>query len=226
MVAASAIIDRARLQAIDTGKVRWSDQELLLWLSDGQRSVVAIAPSASAKTDLHTLVAGSKQTLPEQAHMLLSVLRNVDPATSAPGRAVRVTSAEVLDTHNPNWHAAAQSQFVRHYVYDPAVPKTFYVWPPNDGNGKIELTYSLDPPDLVALNDPIMVQNLYQTALTDYLLYRMHSKDSDFSAGSQLANMFLQAFMAFMQSGEQTQLAANPNIQLGGFDPSAKAAAR
>lgn len=227
MVAASAIITRARLQAIDTGRTRWSDEELLLWLSDGQRAVVALAPSASAKSDVVTLVAGTKQALPDEAHMLLSVLRNVDPTTAAPGRAVRVASREVLDTHNPDWHAATcKSQLVHNYVYDPAEPRTFYVWPPNTGNGKIELSYSLDPPDLPTVDSSITVQPLYQTALTDYLLFRMHSKDSDFAAGQQLAGIFLQSFMAFMQAGEQSQLAGSPNVQLSSFDPSVKAAAK
>ena len=226
MVAASAIIDRARLQAIDAGKMRWQDEELLLWLSDGQRTVVAMAPSASAKTDIVPLVGGTRQTLPDGAYMLLSILRNVDPATDEPGRAVRVSSREVLDTTDPDWHLHCKSQAVRNYVYDPAEPLNFYVWPPNTGGGKVQLVYARDPPELTAVDNEIIVQPIYQTALVDYLLYRMHSKDSDFAAGLQLATNFLQSFMGFMQTGETTQLAANPNLQLGLVDPSMKATAR
>jgi Family of unknown function (DUF6682) len=226
MVAASAIINRARLQAIDVGKMRWQDDELLMWLSDGQRTVVAMAPSASAKTDTLSLVGGTRQVLPTGAYMLLSILRNVDPTTDAPGRAVRVSSREVLDTSDPDWHQHCQAQGVRNYVYDPAEPLNFYVWPPNNGKGKVQLVYSADPPELTAVGNQITVQAIYQTALLDYLLYRMHSKDSDFAAGLQLATNFLQSFMGFMQSGETTQLAANPNLQLGMVDPSMKATAK
>ena len=226
MVAASAILNRARLQAIDTAKVRWADEELLLWLSDGQRTVVAMAPSASAKTDVVALVGGTRQALPGGGYMLLSVLRNVDPATDAPGRAVRVASREVLDTTDPDWHLHCPAKTVHNYVYDPAEPLSFYVWPPNNGTGKVQLVYAIDPPELVTVDSEITVQPIYQTALLDYLLYRMHSKDSDFAAGLQLATNFLQAFMGFMQSGETTQLAANPNLQLGNVDPSMKATAK
>jgi hypothetical protein len=226
MIPASAIINRARLQAIDTGKMRWQDDELLLWLSDGQRTVVAMAPSASAKTDTVPLVGGTRQTLPVGAYMLLSILRNVDPTTDAPGRAVRVSSREILDTSDPDWHLHCPAQTVRNYVYDPAEPLNFYVWPPNNGGGKVQLVYALDPPELVAVDNEITVQPLYQTALLDYVLYRMHSKDSDFAAGLTLANNFLQSFMGFMQTGETTQLGANPNLQLGNSDPSMKATAR
>jgi hypothetical protein len=226
MVAASAIINRARLQAIDTAKVRWLDTELLLWLSDGQRTVVAMAPSASAKTDIVPLIGGTRQALPGGAYMLLSILRNVDPSTGAPGRAVRVASREVLDTSDPDWHLHCPAQAVHNYVYDPAEPLNFYVWPPNTGKGKVQLVYARDPPELTAVDNEIVVQPLYQTALVDYLLYRMHSKDSDFAAGLQLATNFLQSFMGFMQTGETSQLAANPNLQLGNVDPSMKATAK
>lgn len=220
-VIVSSIIDRVRAQLIDTGSVkRWTDDELINWVTDGERTIVAIAPSASSVNAATPLTAGTLQFIPSNGHMLLSVTRNTG------GRAVRVIGRELIDGFNPDWHTATASSTVQNYIFDPQQPRQFYVYPPNDGTGSLDIVYSVMPAERTALTDTLEVIDLYQTALVDYVMYRAHQKDSDFAAGASIAANYLQTFLAFMQQGEGSQMANNPNLALTPFSPDAKAAAK
>lgn len=210
-VTAQSIISRVRTQLVDTNVSiqHWSDTELLRWLSDGQRTLVSVNPSASAKRAQLPLAAGTKQTLPSDAHMLLDIERNI--VGTAPGRAIRRTDQATLEAFDPDWHTKTQTVTVKHYLYNPLLQDEFYVYPPNDGTGKAEVIYSVMPPDLAALTDSLVVQDIYQTALFDYVMFRAHQKDSDFAAGGGVAQTYLNAFTTVISGEAQGQGAQQPN---------------
>jgi hypothetical protein len=61
MATAQDVIDRARELINDVASsfvsgFRWSDAELLRWLTDGQREIVKLKPEANAVTALFTVV--------------------------------------------------------------------------------------------------------------------------------------------------------------------------
>lgn len=221
-VTAQQVIDRVRTQLIDTDSVtqRWADAELLKWLTDGERTIVAIAPGASSVNGTVSLTAGTLQYIPSNGHMLLSVTRNTS------GRAVRVVSREIMDAYNPDWHSATQAALVQNYIFDLQQPRQFFVYPPNNGTGAVEIIYSVMPAERTALTDTLEVIDLYQTPLVDYVLYRAHQKDSDFAAGQGLSAVHMQAFAAFMQQGESSQLSNNPNLGLTPFSPDSRGASK
>ena len=67
---------------------RWTDPELFLWVTDGQREIGKAIPSALSETTLITLVEGSKQTIPTEWDLLIKVVRNTN------GQAVRLATQE------------------------------------------------------------------------------------------------------------------------------------
>lgn len=224
---ASDIISRARTQLIDNGVTpRWTDTEMLEWLSDGQRAIVAISPSTTATMATKSMVTGTKQAAPADSFMFLGLSRNMGADAATPGRACRIVSREVLDAFDPDWHSSTPAAVVQSYTYDPQQQNTFYVWPPNDGTGSVEVSYSVLPTDLTSPTDGFQVTSIYQTALLDYLLYRCYQKDSDFSGGQALAALYYQAFTAFVAGSESSQLQDNPNLQLTQSNPGSKASAK
>lgn len=227
-VTAQSIIDKVRLQLIDPSGAssRWTDAELLDWVSDGQRAVVAYTAGASSITYVHALVAGTKQTIPSDGHQLLTVVRNMAADEVTPARATRIVTRDILDTQNPNWHTASSTKIVQNYVFDLQEPRKFYVYPPNDGTGKVELVYSVMPQELTSGSDELVLQEIYQTALFDYVMFRAHQKDSDFAAGQAVAQNYLQLFLSYLTQNEQGELSNNPNLQLGARDPSTRGTSR
>lgn len=199
-VTAQSIIDRVRVQLIDTGSTqRWTDTELLYWVSDGQRAIVAALPQAAVKVTTVSLAAGTRQSLPADGYKLIDVTRNLTAAGVA-GAPCTSIDRSILDRQYPTWHTANAAAGVLHWTYDPSDPLSFFVYPRNTGAGSVEVVYSFMPADITSASSTISVRDIYQTPLIDYVLYRAHSKDSDFAAGQQLAAAFLQAFTAFLQA--------------------------
>src|SRR6478609_911355 len=96
-VTAQTIITRVRTQLIDElATKRWTDDELLRWLSDGQRTLVAMDPALGEVSGPLLMVVGTKQTLPAGAFMLLDIKRNLGLDGVTPGRVVTVVSRENL----------------------------------------------------------------------------------------------------------------------------------
>lgn len=205
-VLASTIIDRVRNQLIDTASVqRWSDGELLGWLSEGQTVIVAAVPDARSVAGTVAMVAGTRQSLPADGIYLLRAIRNTS------GRAVRVVDRDLYDTYNPTWHSATAATEAHTYMFDDSEPTIFYVYPPNNGSGSLEVRYSALPPDLGSTADALSVDAIYYPALTDYLLYRCYQKDSDFEEGQALSQVYLSAFTTFVQARVAGKAGENPN---------------
>lgn len=227
-VLASTIVTRARGQLIDEKATqRWSDAELLRWLSDGQRMIVTMSPSLGEATSIFKLVVGTKQTVPAGAFMLLDVKRNMGVDGLTPGRAVRVVTRELMDSFDPYWHSGARSSVTENYIHDPRQPKTFYCSPPSTGTNYLETSCAFVPPEITDIvAGVISVDDLYQTALFDYVMFRAHQKDSDYSAGEGKASVYLQLFLAAFGQYEASKLTEGPNAALGPTDLSRKGAAK
>lgn len=217
-VAASAIINRARDVLIDVGATRWTDPELLRWLSDGQRTVVMAIPAASSKRATLALAAGTVQSIPADGYTLLTVERNNGAANgSTPGRVIRLVSRELVDNFNPDWHTATAKAVAQSYMFDPNVPKQFYVSPPNTGTGYADIVYSQMPAELTSTASTLTVDDIFQTPLVDYVLYRAFQKDSDYVVTTSvysavtLASSYLEAFKTAIGVSDQALVASNPN---------------
>jgi hypothetical protein len=225
-VTANTIITRVRTQLIDERPTqRWSDDELLRWLSDGQRTMVAMDPSLGVIVDSQQLVPGTQQQLPEGGFLLMDIQLNMGHDGQTPGRVITVVSRENLDRTDPNWHASRRSDVTLHYIYDPKQPRIYYVYPPSTGVGFVNLARAHVPPDFVTLADPLTVPDLYQTGLFDYVMFRAHQKDSDYAAGDQKAQGYLVLFQMFMQGTTASVLDESANKQMQATDLSDKGAA-
>ncbi len=114
-VTAQTIIDKAAKQLLDSNNLKWTRAELLSWLNDGLRQIVLMQPNATNTRSSVQLVAGTRQKLPTGGWMLLGIYRNMGTTGTTPGRAVRISSRELLDAFNPNWHTATASTTTTNY---------------------------------------------------------------------------------------------------------------
>jgi hypothetical protein len=166
------LLARVSVLLQDVAHTRWPLAELLNWLNDGQREVVLRKPNAYVVSRAFALAYGTKQVLPADAVLLVDVVRNLS------GKAIRQVERAVLDAQNLGWHDQLPATAVQHFCYTPLDPKHFYVYPPNNGTGQVELAYSALPPDCV-LGGALSLDEIYQSPLVDYVMYRAYSKDSE-----------------------------------------------
>lgn len=201
-IAAQSIIRRVVETMQDNTSIRWPVAELVRYLNDGQREVVLYRPDSMVTNASVTLAAGAKQSLPNNGSKLIDVVRN----TNATKRSVRMTTRAILDTQSPNWYNLTGVTEVLHYMYDPRDPKTFYVYPPAAASGaSVEIVYSAYPTDITepadgavysAVSGNISLPDIYGNVLTDYILYRAYTKDSEYAGNVQRAQAHYAAFQA------------------------------
>lgn len=179
-VTARAIIESAQKTLLDETGVRWTPEELMTYLSDGQREIVKRRPSALPVNGNIQLVAGTKQSIPSIGQAFIKAVRNMGANGTTPGRAVWWVDQMILNRNRPNWHAETPSAEVKHYMFDPLDPRHFYVTPPQpaSGQGQLEIIYSGAPVEIDDLDTTIEVDDRWSPDLNKYVMSRALAKDS------------------------------------------------
>lgn len=192
---AQTIITRVQTVLQESGAgIRWTTAELLRWISDGQREIATVRTDSTNTRAPFALVAGPRQTLPAAAVSLIDIPRNLGVNGTTPGRAIRQAKRELLDAVFPGWSTDPVSNVVRHFMYDPRLPREFFVYPPSAGASYIELRYETNPVDVVAANDVLAIGDEYANALVDYTLSRCYTKDADAVGNADRAVLHRRAF--------------------------------
>ena len=218
-VTVQSVIDRVQTTLQDTTGVRWPVvSELVLWINDAQREIALLKPDASAKNETVTLTTGTKQIIPSGGNRLLRAVRNMSAASNGTGkRSVRLVSREVLDAQTPDWHDptvtgdAAHTSIIKHYIYDEANPRNFYVYPGVSGNAYVEIIYSANP-TTVAQNGNLDIPDLYANAVMNYVLYMAYMKDAEYAGNSQRAANHYQIFTTSVTGKGQVDALTTPNM--------------
>jgi hypothetical protein len=205
------ILDRATIILQDNTNVRFPNAELLKFFNDAQKEVVLHRPDANMVNTTMDLSNGSKQTLPAAALRLVEVVRNEN------GRAVTLVERRILDETLPDWHnTTAGTNKIEHYVYDPADPKNFYVYPKGaSGSHTLEIVYSSAPAEIAITNfstdtTTISLDDIYANCLLDYVLYRAYQKDSEYAGNAQRSMMHYQSFANALGVKTQADMATTP----------------
>lgn len=213
MLVAESIITKCSVTLKDPDYVRWGKEELLSYLDEAQKEI-ARNPGANVKEAVLELDEGTKQALPENCFLLASVIRNWDEDDEIPAFPVRITTRSLLDAFEPGWHMCPKRRVVENYIYDDRTPDVFFVYPPNDGTGKVDVMYSAIPATLTDVSDQLELKDEFEPALINYVLYRAYTKDSDYSAGLQLAAQFYTAYSSGLTAALQAIGVSTPNAAL------------
>lgn len=175
----------------DEDHVRWPLSELAKWLNDGLRATVLAKPSAKSQSVVLSLAEGTHQKLADTHLSLLRITRNIksEGPPRVGGRAVRVTSRDMLDAGSPGWHDRDVFPYkveARQFVYDEENPREYYVFPGNTGAGKVEAVVAVLPTLVTASGNAELIASYsatvdlpepYGPVLKDYVLYRAYAKD-------------------------------------------------
>lgn len=212
-VLASVVIGKAQAVLQDIAGTRWPvESEMLGWLNDGQREFVIIKPTISTVLLTMKMVAGTAQVLPAGYAQFLDMICNMGTDGNTPGRATRLVDRETLDAQLPTWHASTPSATIKHFVFDVRMPKAFMVYPPQPGadQGYARMSVVKEPDNVVASSNPISIDDIYQGALVDYILYRCFSKDSELSDAAR-AQSFKNSYITTLTGKAKVEAGYDPN---------------
>lgn len=211
------IIDGAHALLADIN-VYWLDTFLLSWLNSGLKEIVLLKPNAYVVTASVKCVAGTKQTIPAAGLTLIDITRNMGITDgTTPGKVVIALSRQALDSSNPNWHTATPNAVSNHYAYDLRQPKVFYVFPPQPAaaQGYLEMIYGASPTPLTVATDAIVLDDVYENILIDYVAYRAYGRDSADPSHAALSQSHYAAFTAALGARVQSEAAIAPVMPVG-----------
>lgn len=235
MFTARDVFEKVGILLNDTGQFtsvrRWPLPELCGWLNDGIGAIVLQKPSATAKSVTLPLVRGTLQSIPDGYISILRPVRNMKSPSSdrQPRRTISVVAEEQLSSLNPTWHdeySVRYSQQVKHFIFDEANPRAFYVYPGNDGAGAVELVLCaalikiepIDPTkadELASYDVNIPLEDIYSGVLLDYVIYRARSKDAQESGSATRAALHYQQFANALGIKINVEANTSPNVKSG-----------
>lgn len=225
---------------------RWPEREVIHWLNDAQVAIVKYLPSAASRVDAIKLAPGTRQSIavipaanckpgdgstpsaPIYGTLFIGPRRNMGADGLTPGRAIRMTERDVLDSQTPEWHTLTGAA-VSSVVFDPATPRYFYVTPgvPSATDRWIEIAYNAAPiaiPNTAAPGSEaylstgsstvaISIDDEYVDDLVDYVVARANMKDVKYAEPIKAqahANRFLNSLNAKVAA----MTGVNPNLKM------------
>lgn len=216
------LIARARTLLQDEDLVRWTVGELQNHLNDAYKETIGLRPDVNTQVAELSCVAGPRQNITgvnANAIRLVEVVRNL--AATSDKSSVYLTTRKSLDTQRRAWYDETPSATIELYTFDPRTPKQFLVYPPASASARLEVIYSVLPTahalTTAQLNDPatdetIRIDDVFATALFDYMVYRAYSKDSEQTAMMQRAIAHYQAFQTTLGAKQQVDAASQPGV--------------
>ena len=211
-ILASAVIAQASELAKDPNNVVWTTAQGLEWINDGQRAICNLRPDASSVNHSVTLVPGTKQAV--TGRRLFAVIRNMGVDGLTPGAAIRLVDKKIKDEFEPDWHTETVATVIDEYLYDPRNPKVFYVSPPVHGSTvvQVEITEATNPTDMALTTDAISLDDVYATALIEWVCYRFFGRDSQNTPNHSRAVTYLRSFYGLLDKKLPVDLAVRPKM--------------
>lgn len=198
---------------------RWSDAELLRWLSDAQRAVVTLVPEANPVVESVQLEVGKyRQNLPAGGLRLLDIPRNMGANGTTPGSVIRLIGRNVLDAQDPSWTTTAGSA-IEHYLYDFKTPRQFLVYPYPQSTLYVEAVFSKSPTELTATTDTFGLDDTYLNSAMDYTMFRAYAKDMDSPTSAAKAKSYFDLFQSGLGQNVTTTAQRVPASSQGGAMP-------
>lgn len=228
---------------------RWTQSELVLATNDGQMAIAKYLPYSCSRVDSIRLLPGSRQyigSIPSarvipgdgssaadiSGVFLQDLIRNMGTDGATPGRPIRITDREVLDTISPNWHTTVGTS-IRQYVFDPRNPTYFWVSPAVHAsqNVWVEMSMLVNPSPIAdgagvdysfeSASSPTLlsIDDKYVDDLMSYVLARAYMKDSDFAMDANNAAFHGTTFVNSINAQAAALTGVNPNLKSLPFSP-------
>lgn len=202
MSTAAAIINVVRdlLNDTDNTAYRWSDAELLRYISAGQRQIVSFRPDANTVETTHTVAdTNPRRVIPTDGFKFVKVVCNIAQNGDRSSR-VQNIQQDVMDSIEPNWRgntpaAPDADNYYSAYVYDPRDRKAFWLYPRPAVGRNVYILYAATPVDVTGTATTLTLSSDFDNALIEYVMYRALMKDGRYTRPSDHVQTHWNAFV-------------------------------
>lgn len=212
VLASKIAADAAELLFDEDGRFTTSDH--LKFINAGQKQALIFKPDISVSNSAVQLAAGTKQSISATGISFIKLTRNMGLSPGAtPGKVIYHMDMDALDNQDADWHTATPSATIELYTFDPKDPKHFYIYPPQPGTGQgyAEQVECVLPTEIALIGDVITIDDIYETALLNYDVYRcclIDAKQSDLAR--QLAAFHYTQFVQILTGKEMSETQSEP----------------
>lgn len=208
MITPKRIVDGVRLTLrdnFDIGAKAYKDEELVEYINRALPFIVAMDGTASIVTDSVSLVKGVYQKLPQLGVKLVAVLTNnipdikerIDGRPLSGMSAPKVLPLTTINAQNREWANSRETDIVSVVLFNKDDPKSFMVYPPNTGQGKLVLSYSSIPSVVEIIDEtPIAIGERYFNAIIYHVMFSCLMRDSEETSNTGRAQQFYQMAVA------------------------------
>ena len=217
MIASDITLEVSR-QLNDNDRITWPEAALHEYLTTAEEMIVSIRPDTYSSVEVMLMVAGIKQSIPATALRLLDVKRNMGSDGLTPGRMVLVTDNDSLDLFESSWGTQAQVAAIYNFIYDEKTPEVFYVDPPSDGTGYLEVSVSQTPPVVTSENQTLVLKDIYRNALIQWCMFRAYSIEVDSASSQARAAKHEKSFYIMMGKKFQRDIIFSPSPDVEGAE--------
>ncbi|WP_067586410.1 DUF6682 family protein [Endozoicomonas ascidiicola] len=191
------------------GDFAHSDEVLLGWLTEGYTDMVILKPSVNTVIETFQLQPGVEQTLPDGGVIPIRGISNMGADGAIRGNVFTLADSKALYRGFPDWMLHTADGSVQHVLPSPT-PTSFQVYPPQpDPAHFVALEYSAIPAEPADINALISVDDEYAPALTNYIVHRALSEDSDHPANREKATMFHEKYLQLLGAKAQQEMASS-----------------
>lgn len=223
--------------------------ELVDWLNDGQMAITKFLPAACSRIDAIKLKAGTLQSIESilaadckpgdgstpavaiRGAMVLDILCNMGADGLTPGKSIRLTERNVLDSQSPQWHTVSGAA-VSSWMFDPRMPRHFLVTPALATTGWVRVAYTAQPIKIPAGGAAgaeiyakdgasavvISISDEHVDDLANYIVARSNMRKTEW-ADANKATVFSAMFLNSLNAKVASITGNNPNLTQLPFAP-------
>jgi len=216
----------------DASSVRWTANELVMWVNEAMTSTAILRPDATAHRIEVALTGGSYYRVDDllgaddaKALRFMRLIRNTAPQSKL--GFIRSASMSAMDAILPTWRTVPTKYDIVNFLTDPEDTLGFYTYPaapypdpsatPAVAPAKVELMYSAIPTPIAFVSEgkvwedvqgTLAVETTFDTALMEYVLQRAFSKDSEYGGNGQRAAMHMNNYQQALAYDAEGSVAA------------------
>lgn len=206
-----SILNQVRRKIIDEGGGDFEDSELITIYNNTNKKIVTLRPQAYTRIEPMALAPGNKQQIPSDGLATIGVLRNMGTDGQTPGRVIRPTDGPTMTTMVPTYATDTATEQVEDWWPILDYPEQFYIYPPNDGTGYVEVEMSKAPPQTVydagALweSEASPFNDNYLDAQINGMLFQAYDDDTDIPGNTPRSQLYYGRFLQALGVGGQQQ---------------------
>jgi len=192
------IVGVVEKKALDESNDDFTQAELIGLYNLALRFIVSLVPRAYAITTAELLAPGTLQSIPATGLVLSGIIRNAGTDGKTPGAAITEADLDSINRLVPNWSTETATEEIDNFMRISGMDASFYVSPPSDGTGYVQMVYSAMPPTTTYdedgdwEDDKIPLSDEFIPALPDAMLYNAYDDDTDTPGNVPRSQMYYQ----------------------------------